>query len=55
MDVNGENMDRRWQREIHVQELIIVAQWELLVQFGSKYIQSLYFCEIFLSSMLRLN
>lgn len=38
MDVNGESMGKRWQKGVRVQELIIVAQWELAVQFGSKYV-----------------
>jgi len=48
MDVNGESMGRRWQKGIHVQELIIVVQWGLVAQFGSKYtIYSLFiFMEI---------
>lgn len=38
MDVSGESMGKRWQKGVHVQELIIVAQWELAVQFESKYV-----------------
>lgn len=38
MDVNGENMDKRWQRVTLALELIIGAQWLLVVPFANKYV-----------------
>lgn len=38
MDVNGESMDRRWRKEIHVLELIIGAQWLLVAQFENRHV-----------------
>lgn len=37
MDVNGENMDKRSQKEIHVHEHIIVALFLQLAQLGNRY------------------
>lgn len=38
MGANGGSMDRKWLREIHALELIIVAPWPLDAQFVSKYV-----------------
>jgi hypothetical protein len=38
MDANGESMDRRWQKEIHVLELIIGAPWLLVAQFENRHV-----------------
>ena len=37
MDVNGENMDKKWRKETRALEPITVAPWPLAVPFGSKY------------------
>lgn len=37
MDASGENMDKKWPKEIHVLGLIIAAPWQLLVPFANKY------------------
>ena len=42
MDVNGESMDRRWRKEIHVLELIIGAQWLLVAQFENRHVSSCF-------------
>lgn len=38
MEVNGENMDRRYQKEIHVHELTIDAQSHLHVLLENMYV-----------------
>jgi hypothetical protein len=38
MDVNGGSMDRSWQKEIHVLELIIGAPWLLVAQFENRHV-----------------
>lgn len=38
MDVNGENMARKWLKETRVHGLIIAAQWQLAAQFANKYV-----------------
>ncbi|KAJ4715729.1 putative WRKY transcription factor [Melia azedarach] len=37
MDVNGESMDRKWPRQIHVFKLTIDAPWLLVAQLENKY------------------
>jgi len=54
MDVNGESMGRRWQKGIHVQELIIVAQWRLVAQFVSKYTIYSFYLPTFLWKLILL-
>lgn len=43
MVANGENMDKRWQKETHVPGHIIGVLWPLVVQSANKYVLSLVF------------
>jgi hypothetical protein len=36
MDANGENMDKKWRKEIHVLAHITDALWQLVVPFANK-------------------
>ncbi|MCI32853.1 hypothetical protein A2U01_0054067, partial [Trifolium medium] len=36
MDANGENMDKKWRKEIRVLAHIIDALWQLVVRFANK-------------------
>jgi hypothetical protein len=38
MVANGENMDKRWQKETHVPGHIIGVPWQLVVQSANKYV-----------------
>lgn len=38
MVANGESMDRKWRKETRVLGLITDAPWQLVAQFGSKYV-----------------
>lgn len=38
MDVNGESMARRWQKEILFHGLITVVRWPLDAPFANKYV-----------------
>jgi hypothetical protein len=42
MDVNGGSMDRSWQKEIHVLELIIGAPWPLVAQFENRHVSCFF-------------
>ena len=38
-------MDKKWPKETHVPELIIVVLWQLVVQSANKYV-TFIFCRI---------
>lgn len=38
MGVNGENMGRRWQKEIQCLELILGAPWLMLALLENRYV-----------------
>ncbi|GMP65295.1 hypothetical protein CsSME_00026152 [Camellia sinensis var. sinensis] len=49
MDVNGENMGRRWQKETRAPEPTIVAPWQSVAQFANKCVHLLhayFYCDL---------
>ena len=52
MGVNGENTDKRWQKETPVLELITDALWQLVVLFENKYV-SIFFLRCLILNLSR--
>lgn len=53
MGVNGENMAKKWPKEIHVLELIIDALWLLVAQLENRYIH-IYILKLDLNDFISL-